>query len=314
MKIVFQVSGGIGKSIAATAVCAAIKKQYPTAELIVISGYPDVFAPNPNVAMSLTFGNLNYFYPQHIEGRDTKLFLHDPYHDEDFIYQRGHLIENWCRMYGIDYNGELPELYLTAKEKSQYAPMFASARPILAMQTNGGISPQGDKYSWPRDMPIATAQQVVNAFAQDYNIVHIRRQDQLALHGVYPVQADFRALAVLISMTAKRLFIDSFAQHTAAALGLPSVVCWVANVPSQFGYQMHTNIIANPPTMPPEMRNSVFSKYNITGQVTEFPYRSEDEIFNVEEIIEAIRNSNSKEQNPDSNSINTRIKEQVLLQ
>ena len=29
MKIIFQIDGGIGKSIAATAVCKAIKKQYP---------------------------------------------------------------------------------------------------------------------------------------------------------------------------------------------------------------------------------------------------------------------------------------------
>ncbi|MCF8448466.1 MAG: hypothetical protein K9G49_01235 [Taibaiella sp.] len=289
MKIVFQVNGGIGKSIAATAVCSAIKKQYPNSELIVISGYPDVFAPNPDVAMSLTHQNLNYFYPQHIEGKDTLLMLHDPYHDTDFIYQRGHLIEVWCRLCGVAYNGELPRLFLTAKERTQYASMFASPRPILVLQTNGGISPQGDKYSWPRDMPIATAQTVVNAMAQDYNIVHIRRQDQLALQGVYPVTADFRPLTVLISMSAKRLFIDSFAQHTAAALGLPSVVCWIANVPSQFGYEMHTNIIAHPPTLPPELRNSVFTRYNITGQVTEFPYHNEDEIFDADSIIAALR-------------------------
>jgi hypothetical protein len=289
MKIVLQVSGGIGKSIIATAVCSAIKKHYRDAELIVISGYPDVFAPNPNVSMSLGLNNLNYFYPQHIEGKDTLLFLHDPYHATDFVYQRGHLIEVWCALCGVPYNGELPEIYLTAKEKSQYAPMFASQKPILALQTNGGVSNQTDKYSWPRDMPAATAQRVVNAMAQDYNVVHIRRQDQLGLQGVYPVQAEFRALAVLIQMSAKRLFIDSFAQHTAVALFKPSVVCWIANTPIQFGYDMHTNIVAKQPTMKPELRNSVFSKYNITGQVTEFPYMSEDEIFDADEIIAALR-------------------------
>ncbi len=289
MKIIFQISGGIGKSIAATAVCKAIKTQYPQAELIVLSGYPDVFMRNPNVSMSLTFGNLNYFYPQHIEGKDTKLFLHDPYMDTEFIYQRGHLIKVWCEMFGIKYNGELPELFITGKERTSFGTAFVSPKPILAIQTNGGMPNQTDKYSWPRDLPVATAQKIVNTFAADYNVVHIRRQDQLPLQNVYPVQADFRALAVLIEMSTKRLFIDSFAQHTAAALGKPSVVCWIANVPSQFGYEMHTNIIANPPTMQPEFRNSVFSKYNISDQVTEFPYNNEDEIFDADRIIEAIR-------------------------
>lgn len=295
MKIIFQVSGGIGKSIAATAVCKAIKKQYPKAELIVLSGYPEVFAPNPHVSMSLTFNNLNYFYPQHIEGRDTKLFLHDPYLETDFIYQRGHLIKVWCEMFGIPYNGELPELFITGKERTSFGKMFESPKPILAIQTNGGVPNQTDKYSWPRDLPIATAQKVVNAFAGEYNVVHIRRQDQLPLQNVYPVQAEFRALAVLIMMSEKRLFIDSFAQHAAAALGKPSVVCWVVNVPEQFGYEMHTNIIANPPTLQPEFRHSVFSKYNITGQVTEFPYNNEDEIFDADKIIETLRVINKQE-------------------
>jgi hypothetical protein len=102
---------------------------------------------------------------------------------------------------------------------------------------------------------------------------------------------DFRALAVLISMSAKRLFIDSFAQHAAAALGLPSVVCWIGNTPTQFGYDIHTNIIANPPTTRPELRHSVFSRYNISGQPTEFPYNNEDEIFDADKIIEALRNN-----------------------
>jgi ADP-heptose:LPS heptosyltransferase len=61
MKIIFQINGGIGKSIAATAVCKAIKKQYPKDELIVLTGYPDVFVKNPNVNRVLS-GHVNYFY------------------------------------------------------------------------------------------------------------------------------------------------------------------------------------------------------------------------------------------------------------
>lgn len=287
-KIVLQVNGGIGKSVVATAVCKAIKRQYPESKLIVLTGYPEVFAPNPNVDMSLGFNHLQYFYAQHIEQQDTLLLLHDPYLEADYIYKRGHLIEVWCKLCGVAYNGEHPELYLTAKERSQYGALFSSPKPIMVLQTNGGISPQGDQYSWPRDMPIGVAQQLVNELQQHYAIAHIRRHDQLALQGVYPVQAEFRALAVLISMSEKRLFIDSFAQHTAAALGLPSVVCWIANSPEQLGYTLHNNILANAPTLKPELRNAVFSKYSIPGDVTEFPYRSEEEIFDVNKILEAV--------------------------
>jgi hypothetical protein len=294
MKIIFQVSGGIGKSIAATAVCKSIKKQYPKDELIVLTGYPDVFLQNPNVSRVLS-GQVNYFYPEYIEGKNSKIFLHDPYNETDFIYQRGHLIKVWCEMFGIKYNGEQPELFITGKEKTAYAPLFASQKPILAIQTNGGISKDGDKYSWPRDLPIQTAQKVVNAFAAEYNVVHIRRQDQLQLQNTFPVSMEFRQLAVLLMMSQKRLFIDSFAQHAAAALGLPSHVCWIGNVPTQFGYDLHNNIIANTPTMQPELRNAMFNKYNIGGQATEFPYNNEDEIFDADVLIEALRRDVVKE-------------------
>jgi len=192
-------------------------------------------------------------------------------------------------MFDIKYNDEQPELFINHKEKTSLGTLFQSPKPILVLQTNGGMPNQTDKYSWPRDLPFATAQKVANAFVSTHNVVQIRRKDQPALQNVYPVESNFRALAVLIGMSEKRLFIDSFAQHTAAALGLPSVVCWIANVPSQFGYAMHHNIIANPPTLEPELRHSILSKYNTNGPENEFPYNNEDEIFDADIIIEALR-------------------------
>jgi len=104
------------------------------------------------------------------------------------------------------------------------------------------------------------------------------------------------------------LFIDSFAQHAAAALGIPSVVCWVGNSPAQFGYNIHTNIIANPPTIRPELRHSVYSKYNISGQPTEFPYHNEDEIFSADYIIEVLRgNQNNLQQNIQTDALRASI-------
>ena len=79
MKIIFQIDGGIGKSVMATAVCKAIKTQYPKDQLIVITGYPDVFLCNPYVEKVLNFNNLNYFYQDNIEGQEVKMMIHNPY-------------------------------------------------------------------------------------------------------------------------------------------------------------------------------------------------------------------------------------------
>ena len=55
MTIIFQIDGGLGKSIMATAVLKAIRKQYKKANLIVVSGYPDVFIAKQNVKKVLGF-------------------------------------------------------------------------------------------------------------------------------------------------------------------------------------------------------------------------------------------------------------------
>lgn len=287
--IIFKIDGGIGKSIMATAVCEAIKKQYPNDKLIVITAYPDVFLCNPNVDKCYTHNNLFYFYQDFVENKSIRAFLHDPYFETSFIKRECHLIETWCSMFSVKYNGEQPKIYLTDREINFYANQFASDKPIFLMQTNGGGADQGIKYSWSRDIPQITAQEIANRYASaGFNVVHIRREDQLPLQNTTPVTSDFRAIATLIKLSSIRLFMDSFAQHVAAALDLPSTVLWIANTPEQFGYSFNTNILANPETASPELKNSVFAKYNIAGGLLEFPYNSESEIFDIEKVFKAI--------------------------
>jgi hypothetical protein len=53
---------------------------------------------------------------------------------------------------------------------------------------------------------------------------------------------------------------------------------------------MHDNIVSNPFTVKPELRNSFLQQFNIAGDLLEFPYNTEDEIFDVDQIIESIKN------------------------
>jgi len=289
MNIIFQIDGGLGKSIMATAICEAIKKQYPESNLYVITAYPDVFLCNPNVTKTYTHGNTQYFYKEIIEGKEIKAFIHNPYFETSFIKQEKHLLETWCEMFGLTYNNEQPKIYLTEREIKFYGNNFSFQKPLMVIQTNGGAENQQNKYSWARDIPQHVAQKVVNEFSEIYDIAHLRRKDQLGLQNATPVEASFRALATLILASKKRLFMDSFAQHTAKALGLDSVVCWVVNSPKQFGYDSNTNILANPETRIPELKFSTYSKYNISGEPLEFPYNSDQEIFTAESIIEALK-------------------------
>ena len=291
MKIaILQVNGGIGKCIMSTVICKQIKKQYPEAQLIVLSGYPEVFLDNPHVDRAFTFGQTQYFYQDYIDGKDFKFFGHDPYLEAGHLLQTEHLTHTWCKMFGLDVpESTSPELFLTDRERSFFSKKFVSDKPIFLLQTNGGAAQQELKYSWARDIPTSVVARVIEEFRNDYNIIHIRRDDQPSFDGTFSVTDNFRALSVLIELSEKRLLMDSFAHHAAAAMNKPSTVCWVVNTPVVFGHEIHDNILANNETKKPELRHSFLQKYDISGNLLEFPYNNEEEIFDINKIIESLK-------------------------
>ena len=287
--IVFNINGGIGKCICATAVCSAIKKQYHNYDLIVVSGYPEVFINNPNVKKSLAFQNVTYFYQDYIEDKDVKIFFHDPYQTTDYIKENKHLIEIWCDLYHIKYNKEQPELFLTQREIDFYQKQIQVNKPILLMQTNGG-GDTNKKYSWARDLPTSVVVKVLEEFRKDYDIFHVKRDDQIGYENTIQIVGGFRETIALAMLSTKRLVMDSFMQHALASLNLPAVACWIIHNPKVLGYSLHTHIKANNYTNKPELKNSYISKFNIGGEVLEFPYNNEEEIFDVDKIIKALKN------------------------
>jgi hypothetical protein len=286
--IIFSIQGGIGKSILATAVCKAIKKKYPLDRLIVLTGYPEVFSNSKDVDMAFGLGQESYFYSKYIENNDVLIMANEPYNVTEHILRKEHLIETWCKMYDIPYNGEQPEVIINERERMFYKQKYSSEKPIMLIQTNGGGADQGLKYSWARDIPPRIVEKVISKFSNDYTIIHARREDQISFENTFTVTDNFKGMAVLCEMSEKRFFMDSFLQHTAAAINKPSTVCWIANTPTVFGYDMHDNILANEFTTKPDLKASVFTKFNITGLLEEFPYQSEQEIFNEEQIIESL--------------------------
>lgn len=290
MNIIFQINGGIGKCVLATSICKVIKDEFVDSKLIVMSGYPEVFLNNPHVDRSFAFGQAQYFYQDYIENQEFKVFAHDPYLETSHLMQNEHLALSWSRMYGLPIPKDIiPRLFLTERERTFFGQKFTSDKPILLLQTNGGAPQQEVKYSWARDIPKEVVLAVIEEFKNNYHIVHIRREDQLGYEFTTPVTDNFRALLVLVDNSAKRLFMDSFGHHAAAGLNKPSTVLWIANTPTVFGYPIHDNIVANPSTKKPELRNSYLQKYDITGSLVEFPYNNESEIFNIDQVIKSLK-------------------------
>jgi hypothetical protein len=288
--LILSVNGGIGKCIISTAVIEAFAEQRKDKKLIVVSGYPDVFINNPNVYRSFSFGSIQYFYETYIKDQESEIFVHNPYDTTEHTYKSSHIIEIWCKLCNLTYDKKyLPKIYLTQREIDFFSKNYANSdKPLFALQTNGGADNQNIKYSWMRDIPMVVAEKVVEHFKDKYNIVHLRRQDQLALNNTIPLTTSIRDLVVFMSMTSKRLFMDSFAQHLASSMELKSTVLWIGNSPHVFGYDFNDNVCRKEFTKVPEMRNSFLQEFNIGGEPIEFPYNSEDEIFDVDEIIASL--------------------------
>ena len=286
--IICQVDGGLGKSIMFTAVLKAIKKQYKKANIIVVTGYPDIFIANPNVNKVLRFDQLSGVYSQYIMNKEAKVFVSDPYHRSDFITESAHLIKIWCESYGVEYNGEMPELFLLKAEKKYFEPFYKLDKPILAIQPNGGAQNQPLKYSWTRDIPYPVVEQVIEHFKNDYAILHIKREDQISYPNTLQALDAFRSIAVLLSLSQKRLLIDSSAMHIATALNLPSTVAWVGTNPKVFGYEIHKNILANEPTREYNFDHPHYQKHLLFQDISTIPYNDLNEVFDVNKIIDSL--------------------------
>jgi len=286
--VILHAEGGHGKQVMATAVCRAVKKKYPDRKLIVVTAWDGPFFYNPDVWRFYTFGQMQYFFDDYIK-EDTIILRQEVYHSEDHILQRKHLVESWCGMYGIKPDGIKPKIYLNPREveiaRDKIKP---DQRPIMLLQTHGG-SPTGQysKKSWFRDMPVEIAQKLVNYFSKSYRIMHLKTPEQPVLQGVEMLNLPYRELYAVFPLSTKRLFIDSFAQHVAAALDLQSTVVWIGNKPEVFGYPENINITPNANYVRELNKFSYLDQFDISGQIQQFPYDTIN-LLDINQIIEAV--------------------------
>ena len=289
----FHVQGGFGKHIAATAVAKCIKNNHPSRELILTAVYTEIYQNLPFVDRVYQLGNTSYYYQTYVEDMDSLIFANEPYFTTDHVNKKLPLIQTWSKMYGLKYKGEMPQItfnHLQKKIAKDFWTSRANGKPIMVIQTNGGLLNEQRPYLWARDMPIALAQKLVDHYEKDYHIFQITKPAGEVLDGVEVIKdpmSNMELVSILLQ-SEKRIFIDSCMQHAAAALKMPSVVLWNGTSPKVFGWDMHTNIQARKPAKF-KLPNSVFFDFDFIGVEAEYPYvDEEEEIFDFDKIIEAV--------------------------
>lgn len=287
---IFHLEGGLGKHVAATAVAQCIKNNHPTRELIVVCAYPELFLGLSFVDKVYRIGNTPYFYETYINEQDSLIFKHEPYFTTEHIHKQLPLIENWCKLYQLEYNEEVPTLKFNRKQTQIGLNKWGRERPIMVIQTNGGpLQEQPYIYSWTRDIPRELAQSLVNYFQDEYHIIQICRNEEQVLQGVEAHWGSMSNMELfsLLLMSEKQILIDSCLQHAAAALGKSSTVLWIGTSPKVFGYELHGNVVAKLPQNY-KLPDSYLFDYNFTGVAHECPIMEGDVLFDMDEIISSI--------------------------
>lgn len=294
---IFHVEGGLGKHVASTAVAKSIKKTHPERELIVVCAYPEIFINLEFVSRVYRHGHTPYFYQDYIKDKDFLMFKHEPYFTTEHIKKETSLIENWTKLYELEYSGELPEIKFNYRQHQYNRNLWSRNKPIFLIHTNGGLmDKQPYPHSWTRDMPQYIYKPVVDAFKDSHHIIQICRDESQSINhsSVEVITQSLLNMELfgLVEMSDKRLLIDSSLQHAAAALNKPSTVLWVGTSPKVFGYELHRNIVANLNDDEFKLPDSYLFDYNFTGTLHECPVLEQTTMFDVNEIIDSFEKNN----------------------
>jgi len=287
--VVWHIEGGLGKNIAATSLIKDVKERYHDRKLIMVVSYPEIFLNNPNIHRVYRVGATSYFYDDYIKDKDTIVFRHEPYFQSDHIMRKKHLIHNWCDLLDIPYKEQLPHLHPNVVQKMLQFN-WQREKPVIVLQTNGGGMASGFSYAWTRDMPYEIAVAIVDRYRNTHHIIQVTRPNTNLIPNVEHVTqqlSNFEMFSILAT-SQKRVLIDSFLQHAAAGMGLPSTVLWIGTSPVNFGYRLHNNIVAKEPPGTTKLIDSYIFDYSFEGSVHECPYNSVEEMFDIDNIFRNI--------------------------
>ena len=288
-KVILHANGGIGKNVVATAVLKAIKKKYDL-PIYVVTGWPEIYKFDPNVERVFKFGATQYFYEDNIKRGNPLILAQEPYLSTQHIVERKPLRQSWIEMYGMEYDNEYPELHFNHRHHEIVRQNFQRDKPTVLIQTNGGApDPEGKRlYSWARDMPMITAQGVVDRLKSKYHFFQICYNEQQVLKDAEPIQGlNEMELFALLKETKGRVLIDSSMQHGAGAMNLPSTVVWIANEPEVWSYTCHNHILSKVEKKFDTPAKDLYQRYDIGGSTDEYPYETDD-IFDVDEIVSSV--------------------------
>ena len=261
VKILFRVSGGLGKNIMATAVVAQLRAANPTATIHVQASYPRAFTALPGVDRVYGFQPNPDFREVH---RDYEIVAPEPYLDLGYRNKKRHLVDAWCDMAGVEPpNRKAGVINLSTREK-EYARQRCNrpaGKKLIAVQLSGGTSyysaqeagnPHQSKHY--RDLPRVIGQEIVTNLAQaGYIVLQIALPTEPQYQGAMQIMQlmpnpneipDPRLVWACMNECDGLITIDTQALHAWHALGKAgAVVLWGGTHQNCLGYPDDVNMV-----------------------------------------------------------------------
>ncbi len=304
--IIFVSEGGIGKTIASTAVVKRIAEEYPDKRVIVVTGYPDIFLYNPHVYKVFNFNNPLYFYDDYITPESYVVKV-EPYTSYDYMFENKHLIDVWCEMLGIERNGAMPELFFMDNEldaaKAYVEKITMNHKnQFVMLQWIGGLVPQAKDDGavfdsvmrmHRRSLSKSVAQKLTNKLiSRGYTVGVVQHENFPNIEGaerLFFPNTPVRGVIALLKFAEGFIGIDSFLQHAGAAFGKKGVVVWGGTHPKRLGYDSHKNIVKDGACKSPHCHRPdsyVFDANPNTG-IWNCPFNTACLKFDADEIVSA---------------------------
>lgn len=243
--IVF-LEGGLGKMVSFTALLPDLARKH--GELVIVSGWPEVFEGQTGVKRSLDPGAA-YGYDEYVRKADG-LMWPEPYRTMSYFGRRKTLIECWCEACGIPYRAEMKPI---APPKVERMPWRDIGKFILIQFTGGMMSPEkpmGQVRDYEKGQAVVD---LIKKNRPDIQVINFAAPAQPHFNGEAagpdgkPAQMHYLAAWAFLKHAEAFVGTDSSLHHMAATWGARGVVLWGGTDPKMLGYSDQVNVLGDCP-------------------------------------------------------------------
>lgn len=258
--IIVTQQNGYGDQINASTMIRCIKNEAkkvgnPDIKIILNGSLHETWENNPNIYKYFKQED-NFLYNFYEKWKKEKKYsIIDPsvYSYIENIDYNNNEIELFpkilCGLAGVEYDEDKPELYFTEEEETIAKNIVNSfEKPIILIHTVGTninmSQQQPNQTNLCKEWYKEHWENTVNLIKKDFDIVQVGLPNEETIQGVIDLKGKlkFRHLLALVKYCVTWIDIDSFLQHTGAAVGKPGVTLWGRTDPRIFGHASNINM------------------------------------------------------------------------